>query len=104
MAGLNSERNKKRSEHSINQGFDGLETFQAKNTAPIALDFQLVDFLPVKSGKIDVVGRPQIERSSRKRKSTSLRPLLGLVFAYIMNRNECSVIGNNVIFKTFMNM
>jgi len=62
-------------------GFDGLETFQAKNSAPITLDFQLVDFLHVKSGKIEVVGRPQIERSSRKRNSTPLRPLLGLVFA-----------------------
>ena len=67
-------------------------------------DFTLVGFLDVKSGKIDVVGRPQIERSSRKRNSPSLRPLLGLVFACIMNRNECSVIGKNVIFKTFMNI
>jgi len=33
-----------------------------------------------------------------------LRSLLGLVFACIMNRNEYSVIGKNVIFKTFMNI
>ena len=60
---------KKQSEHSINQGFDGLETFQAKNNAAITLDFQLVDYLHMKSGKIDVVGRPLIERRSRKRSS-----------------------------------
>jgi len=36
--------------------------------------------------------------------ATPLRPLLGLVFACIMNRNECSVIGNNDIFETFMNI
>jgi len=36
--------------------------------------------------------------------ATPLRPLLGLVFACIMNRNECSVIGKNDIFKTFMNI
>jgi len=71
---------------------------------PNTLDFQLVDFLHVKSGKIDVVGKTQIERNLRKRNSTPLRPLLGLVFACIMNRNECSVIGKNVIFKTFMNI
>jgi len=65
---LNSERNKKRSEYSINQGGDELETFQAKKNAPITLDFQLVDYLHMKSGKIDVVGRPQI-KSSRKRSS-----------------------------------
>jgi len=59
---LNSGRNKKRSEYSINQGVDGLEIFQAKNNAPITLDFQRVDYLHMKSGKIDVVGRPQIER------------------------------------------
>jgi len=39
-----------------------LETFQAKSNAPIALVFQLVDYLHMQSGKIDVVGRPQIER------------------------------------------
>ena len=44
MVGLNSERNKKRSEYSINQGVNGLETFKAKNNAPITSDFQLVDF------------------------------------------------------------
>jgi len=64
LVGLNSETNKKRSEYSINQGVDGLETFQAKNNAPITLDFQFVDYLHMKSGKIDVVGRPQIKRSS----------------------------------------
>ena len=69
LVGLNSERNKNRSEYSINQGFDGLESFKAKNNAPITLDFQLVDCLHMKSGKIDVVGRPQIERSSGKRNS-----------------------------------
>jgi len=37
--GLNYERNKKRSEYSINQGVDELETFQAKDNAPITLDF-----------------------------------------------------------------
>jgi len=62
--GLNSERNKKRSEYSINQGVDGLETFQAKNNAPITLGFQLLDDLHVESGKIDAVGRPQIERKN----------------------------------------
>jgi len=62
MVGLNSERNKKRCEYSINQGVNGLETFQAKNNTPITLDFQLADYLHMKSGKIDVVGRPQIER------------------------------------------
>ena len=36
--------------------------------------------------------------------ATPLRPLSGLVFACIMNRNECSVLGKNVIFKTFMNI
>jgi len=36
--------------------------------------------------------------------ATPLRLLLGLVFAYIMKRNECSVIGTNVVFKTFMNI
>ena len=66
---MNYGRNKKRSEYSINQGVDELETFQAKNNAPITLDFQLVDYLHMKSGKIDVVGRPQIKRSSRKRNS-----------------------------------
>jgi len=69
LVGLNSERNKKRSEYSINQGAGGLDTFQAKSNAPITLDFQLVDYVHMKSGKIDVVGRPQIERSSRKRNS-----------------------------------
>jgi len=61
----------------------------------------------VKSGKIDAVGRPQIERKKLTKtqlNSTPLRPLLGLVLACIMNRNECSVIGKNVIFKTFMNI
>jgi len=33
--------------------------------------------------------------------ATPLRPLLGLVFACIMNCNEYSVIGKNVIFKAF---
>jgi len=64
LVGLNSERNKKRSEYSINHDVDGLETFQAKNNAPIASDVQLVDYLHMKSGKIDVVGRPQIERKT----------------------------------------
>jgi len=36
--------------------------------------------------------------------ATPLKLLLGLVFACIMNRNEYSIIGNNVIFKTFMNI
>jgi len=76
----------------------------SKNNTPILLDFQLVDFLHLKSGKIDVVSRQQIERSSRKRNSTPLRPLLGLFFACIMNRKECSVIGKNDICKTFMNI
>ena len=61
----------------------------------------------MKSGKIDAVGRPQIERKKLTKtqlNSTPLRPLLGLVLACIMNRNECSVIGKNVIFKTFMNI
>jgi len=62
LVGLNSEKNKKCSEYSINQGVDGLETFQAKNNAPITLDFELVDYLHMKSGKINVVGRPQTER------------------------------------------
>jgi len=62
LVGLNSERNKKRSQYSITQGVDGLETFQAKNNAPTTLGFQLVDYLHMKSGKIDAVGRPQIER------------------------------------------
>jgi len=39
-----------------------LETFQAKNNAPIALGFQLVDDLHMKSGKTDAVGRQQIKR------------------------------------------
>ena len=34
--------------------------------------------------------------------ATPLRPLLGLVFACIMNRNEYRVIGKNVTFKAFM--
>ena len=67
--GLHYERNKKRSGYSINQGVDELETFQARNNAPITSDFQLVDYLHMKSGKIDVVGRPQIKRISRKRNS-----------------------------------
>jgi len=33
--------------------------------------------------------------------TTPLRPLLGLVFACIMNRNEDSFIGKNAIFKTY---
>jgi len=70
LVGLNYERNKKRSEYSTNQAVDELETFQAKNNAPITLDFPLVDYLHMKSGEIDVVGRPKIERSSRKRNST----------------------------------
>jgi len=69
LIGLNYERNKKGSEYSINQGVDELETFQAKNNAPITLDYQLVDYFHMKYGKIDVVGRPQIKRSSRKRNS-----------------------------------
>ena len=37
--------------------------------------------------------------------ATPLRPLLGLVFACIMNRNEYSVIGKNVIiFMAFINI
>jgi len=39
-----------------------LETFQANNNAPLTLDFQLVEYLHMKSGIIDVVVRPQIER------------------------------------------
>jgi len=62
LVGLNSERNKKRSEYNISQGVGGLETFQAKNNAPITLDFQLVDYLHIESDKFDVVVRPQIER------------------------------------------
>ena len=100
MVGLNYERNKKRSEHSINQGVDELETFQAKNNAPITLDFQLVDYLHMKSGKIDVVGSHKSKEAHEN--ATPLRPLLGLVFACIMDRNECSVIGKNDILKTFM--
>jgi len=46
------------------------------------------------------------ETTNRKKEAhenpTPLRPLLGLVFACIMKRNEYSVIGKNVIFKTFM--
>jgi len=30
LAGLNSKRNKKRSEYSINQGVDGLESFRQR--------------------------------------------------------------------------
>jgi len=71
LVGLKSERNKKCSKYSINQGVDGLETFQEKNNAPITLGFQLADYLHMKSCKIDVVVTPQIERkSSRKRNST----------------------------------
>ena len=69
LVGLNYERNKKRSEYTINQGVDELETFQTKNNAQITSDVQLVDYLHMKSGKSDVVGRPQIKRSSRKRNS-----------------------------------
>jgi len=70
LIGLNSERNKKRSDYSINQGVVGLETFQAKNNAPITLDFQLVDYLHMKSGKSDVVGgHKSKEKSSQKRNS-----------------------------------
>jgi len=46
--------------------------------------------------------------TNRKKKAhenaAPLRPLLGLFFVCIMDRNECSVIGKNVIFKTFMNI
>ena len=62
MVRLNFERDKKSRKYSINQDVDGLETFQAKNNASITLGFQVVDYLHMKSGKIDVVGRPQIER------------------------------------------
>ena len=37
-------------------------------------------------------------------KATPLRPFLGLVFACIMDHNEYSVIGKNVIFKAFVNI
>jgi len=47
LVGLNSERNKRRSKYSINQGIDGLETFQAKNNATLTLGFQLVDYLHI---------------------------------------------------------
>jgi len=36
----------------------------SKQTPPITFDFQLVDYLRMKFGKIDVVGRPQIERKN----------------------------------------
>jgi len=102
LVGLNSERNKKRSEYSINQGVDALETFQAKNNAPITSDFQLVDYLHMKSGKTDVVGRSQIKRSSRKRNSPETVVRFG--FCMYHKSNECSVIGKTVIFKTFVNI
>jgi len=57
-------KEQKHSKYSTNQGVDGLETFQAKNNVPITSGFQLVDYLHMKSGKIDVVGRPQIERQN----------------------------------------
>ena len=48
------------------------------------------------------------EATNRTKKSHEnaipLRPLLGLVFACIMNRNDYSVIGKNLIFKAFMNI
>jgi len=92
---LNSERKKKHSEYSIHQGADGLEIFQAKNNAPITLDFDLVDYLHMKSGKLRwLAGHKSKEKSSRN--ATPLRPLLGLVFAWIINRNECSAIGKNM--------
>ena len=80
----------------------GWKTFQAKNNAPIALDFQLVDYLHMKPGKIDVVGRPQIERSSQKRNSPETVVRFG--FCMYHESNECSVIEKTVIFKTFMNI
>ena len=50
----------------------------------------------------------RLEATNRKKKAhenvTPLRPLLGLVFACIMNSNEYSVIWKNVIFKAFMNI
>jgi len=89
LVGLNSERNKKRSEYSINQGAGGLENFQAKSNAPITLDFQLVDYMHMKSGKIDVVGRPQIERSSHKRNFPET--VVRFVFCMYHELNECSI-------------
>ena len=86
----------------MNQGVDGLESFQAKNNAPITLDFQLVDSLLMKSGKIDVVGRPQIKRSSRKRNSPETVVRFG--FCMYHESNEYSVIGKTVRFKTLMNI
>jgi len=71
MVRLNFERDKKSRKYSINQDVDGLETFQAKNNASITLGFQVVDYLHMKSGKIDVVGSHKSkEKSSRKRSST----------------------------------
>jgi len=81
-----------------------LKTFQAMNDAPIILGFQLAACLNMKVGKIEKVARLQIERINANENAAPLRPLLGLAFVCIMNRNEYSVIGKNVIFKTFMNI
>jgi len=43
--------------NNINQGVDGLKTFQAMNNVPIILGFQLVACLHMKFSKIYAVGR-----------------------------------------------
>ena len=55
MAGLIFARNKNCSKYSVNQGVDGLKTFQAVNNAAIILGFQLVACLHLKFGKIEML-------------------------------------------------
>jgi len=40
---------------------------QAKNNAPIILDFQIFDSLHMKFDKIEAVGKPQVERKKLKK-------------------------------------
>ena len=74
------------------------------NIAPILLFFQLGACLCIKFCDIEGVVGCKFERKKAHKNAVSFRQLLGLVFVCIMYRNEYSVVGMEVIFKTSMNI
>ena len=80
----------------------GWKLSKQRTMHPLLQIFNLLIICTWNLAKIDVVGRPQIERSSRKRNSPETVVRFG--FCMYHESNECSIIGKTVIFQTFMNI
>jgi len=58
----------------------------------------------MKFGKVEAVGRLQTQKKKAHKNAAPLTPLLGLVLVCIMNHNEFSVVGKDVMFESSTNI